>query len=77
MRSIFVLVLIAFGLSACATPITYLKNKGSGEIVHCGGGTTGSWVAGMVGYSLEKQNDDTCVKDYEAKGYVPFYPGYD
>ena len=72
MRRLFVLVLVASGLSGCATPITYLKNQSTGEIVHCGGGTTGSVVLGRLGYELQKNDDDRCVADYKAKGFVPF-----
>ena len=77
MKSVLISVLVAFGLAGCATPTTYLKNPTTAQVVQCGGGTTGSWMGGMVGYSIEKSNDENCVTNYKAAGFVPFYPGYD
>lgn len=57
-------------LAACATPETILKNK-SGDVVSCGGSSTGSVVGGMIGYSIQKSNDDKCVNGYIAQGYQP------
>ena len=69
--------LIALGLAGCATPVTYLKNTRTGEVVSCGGGKVGSWVGGLAGFGIEEQHDNECVANYEAAGLIPFYPGYD
>jgi hypothetical protein len=55
-------------LCACATPLTVLQNK-KGETVTCGGGTAGSVAGGMVGYSIQKDNDKKCIEEYKAQGY--------
>lgn len=68
---ISVLVLVALGLAGCATPVTILQNRTTGDVVRCGGGSAGSAAGGLLGYSIEKSNDDTCVKNYQASGYVP------
>lgn len=76
MSKAFVLLVVAVCIAGCVTPTTYLKNSQTGQVVQCGGGTAGSWLAGMVGYSIEKNNDDDCVASYKASGFIPFYPGY-
>lgn len=68
---------MALGLAGCATPVTYLKNPKTGEVVSCGGGVAGSWAGGLAGYSIERNHDNQCVANYEAAGLIPFYPGYD
>lgn len=70
MRSIFYpCLLAAMTMYGCATPVTMMKNDATGQVVHCGGGTTGSVVGGAIGYSIEKSRDEQCVKDHEAKGF--------
>jgi hypothetical protein len=64
MRYLSLLLLLA----ACATPQTVMQNK-KGETVICGGGTAGSVAGGMVGYSIQKDNDKKCIDDYKTKGY--------
>jgi len=76
MNKAALLIVVAFALTGCATPETYLKDPKTGQVVHCGGGTAGAWAGGMLGYSIEKNNDDQCVANYKAEGYAPFYPGY-
>ena len=68
MKKLAVLALLALG--ACTTPKTVLKND-NGDVVTCGGSATGSLVGGMIGYSIERDNDDKCVKDYIEQGYEP------
>ncbi|MFO1243482.1 MAG: hypothetical protein U1E36_09875 [Rickettsiales bacterium] len=57
-------------LCACATPETVLQNKATGETITCGGGTAGSIAGGMVGYSIQKDNDKKCIEEHKAKGFV-------
>jgi len=56
-------------LCACTTPETILKSK-DGAFVTCGGGTAGSIAGGMIGYSIQKDNDKKCIEDYKNQGYV-------
>jgi len=46
-----------------------LKNDKTGQIARCGGGTTGSVAGGAIGYSIEKDSDEKCARDYEAQGF--------
>ncbi len=62
-------VLLASNLAGCATPAVSLKNDESGQVVRCGGSATGSMVGGVIGYNIQKDNDEKCARDYEAKGY--------
>lgn len=68
MKRLAILLLLVLG--GCSTPKTILKND-NGDVVSCGGSATGSIVGGMVGYSIQKDNDDKCVKDYIEQGYNP------
>jgi hypothetical protein len=68
---------IALVLAGCATPVTYLKNPKTGEVVSCGGGVVGSWVGGLAGFGIEERHDNECVANHAAAGLIPFYPGYD
>ena len=77
MKIVVLSTLLTLGLAGCATPVTSLRNPSSGEVVQCGGGRAGSAVGGLVGYSLQKSDDDDCVNKYKAAGYIPFYPGYE
>jgi hypothetical protein len=62
-------LLLIIGLTGCATPAITLKNGATGQIVRCGGDSTGSMTGGMIGYNIQKDNDEKCVKDYEAQGF--------
>ena len=55
-------------LAACATPQTILQNK-KGDTVACGGSSTGSVAGGMIGYSIQKDNDKQCIEEHKKKGY--------
>jgi uncharacterized membrane protein YeaQ/YmgE (transglycosylase-associated protein family) len=63
------LALVLASLVGCATPVVMLKNDQTGQIARCGGGTAGSVAGGMIGYSIEKNSDEKCVRDYEAQGF--------
>lgn len=67
-RSIALLVL-ATGIAGCTTPTTILKNDSTGQIARCGGDASGSMMGGVIGYNIQKNNDEKCVRDYEAQGF--------
>ena len=57
-------------VAGCATPVTMLKNESTGQIARCGGESSGSMVGGMIGYSVQKNDAEKCVRDYEVQGFV-------
>jgi hypothetical protein len=59
-------LLMLFG---CATPTVMLKNEQTGQIARCGGDTSGSMAGGLIGYNMQKSNDENCVHSYEALGF--------
>jgi uncharacterized membrane protein YeaQ/YmgE (transglycosylase-associated protein family) len=63
------LALVLASLAGCATPVVMLKNDQTGQVARCGGGTAGSVAGGLIGYSIEKDSDANCVRDFEAKGF--------
>lgn len=62
-------VVVVTCLAGCATPAVTLKNDATGQVVRCGGDATGSIAGGMIGYNIQKSNDDKCVADHEAQGF--------
>ena len=70
MKLAFSLLFLAVMLAACSTPVTTLKHPKTGQIVTCGGGQAGSIVGGMVGYSIQQDNDADCVRNYESTGFT-------
>lgn len=69
MKITLVSLFFALGLAGCATPTVMLKNKTTGQIARCGGGAAGSMAGGLIGYNIEKANDENCIRDFEAKGF--------
>lgn len=65
MRYIALLLMLA----ACSTPQTILKSS-DGKYVTCGGSSVGSVTGGMIGYSIQKDNDQQCVDSYKQQGYT-------
>ena len=65
------LAILLASLAGCATPVVMLKNDQTGQLARCGGGMAGSVAGGLIGYSIEKNNDEKCVRDYEAHGFRP------
>lgn len=63
------LLAILFTLSACATPITVLKNDKTGQFVQCGGSTGGTVLGGIIGYHIQKGADEECVNGYGVNGF--------
>lgn len=66
MRALILLLLLA----GCATPQTILRNKDN-DFATCGGGVGGSVWGGMIGYSLQKSDDDRCVRNFISQGFTP------
>jgi hypothetical protein len=64
-------LILLLALSACATPRTVLKNERTGEIAQCGGQRGGSIAMGVIGYHIQKDLDEDCVKEQISKGYKP------
>ncbi|HET8686408.1 MAG TPA: hypothetical protein VFM18_07055, partial [Methanosarcina sp.] len=62
---------VALSLVGCATPSTLMKNPTTGQIARCGGDASGSMMGGYIGYSIQKSNDEQCVKDYASQGFIP------
>jgi hypothetical protein len=62
---------MAVSVSGCATPLVVLKNKTTGQVVRCGDERSGSEMGGMIGYSLQKDDADKCIRDFEAQGFKP------
>ena len=63
------IMLLATILAGCATPAVTLKNDVTGQVVRCGGDATGSMVGGLIGYNIQKSNDEKCVLEYEVQGF--------
>ena len=60
---------LAVVLAGCATPVVMLKNDATGQVVRCGGERSGSLMGGAIGYSLQKEDAEMCVRDFEAQGF--------
>jgi hypothetical protein len=61
---------VAAVLSACTTPSTMLRNPQTGQVVTCGGNTGSSLAGGMIGYSIQRSTDESCVANYLEQGFV-------
>jgi hypothetical protein len=59
-------------LTACATPVVMLEHSATGQVARCGGGNTGSMAGGLIGYHIEKSNDEACIADYLNRGFRRF-----
>ena len=68
---LFGFVIAALCLTGCATPVTTLMNKKTGEVVKCGGKVSGSLIGGIAGYNMQQRHDEDCVSNYLAAGYEP------
>lgn len=55
-------------LTACTTPQTILRNE-QGQTQICGGNVSSSLAGGVIGYHIQKANDEDCVKAYESQGF--------
>lgn len=64
-----VIVSVLVGIAGCSTPVTMLKNDVTGQVAHCGGDSSGSMMGGVIGYSIQKNDAEKCVLDYESQGF--------
>ena len=69
MKNIGFLLILVAGLVGCATPVTALRNDATGQVTECGGRRSGSATFGLIGYSIQKANDEKCVERLKAQGY--------
>jgi hypothetical protein len=69
MKKILMAGILGSVLVGCATPSVMLKNPSTGQIAKCGGDATGSMTGGLIGYNIQKDNDEKCVRDYESQGF--------
>jgi len=58
-----------FFMCGCTTPSTVLKNNETGQIAQCGGNVSGSLAGGVIGYNIQKSNDEKCVQNYKEQGF--------
>lgn len=65
-KYLFITLLI---LTGCTTPETVLKHEKTGQIARCGGSANGSMAGGMIGYHIQKGNDQKCVETYLEQGF--------
>ena len=45
-----------------------MKNDATGQIVRCGGDSSGFMSVVYIGYHIQEGNDAACVADYEKQG---------
>jgi hypothetical protein len=70
MKSRTKLVALIFPIVAgCATPVAVMKNDATGQVARCGGDSSGFMAGGLIGYNVQRNNDDSCVADYEKQGF--------
>jgi hypothetical protein len=69
MKRYLALPVLCLVIAGCSTPVVLLKNPTNGQVARCGGDATGSFVGGVIGYHMQKSNDEGCVRDYEAMGF--------
>jgi len=67
MKHFIIIALLA--LAACTTPATVLKNSKTGQVHVCGGSAGASMMGGLIGYNIQKANDEECVKTFKANGF--------
>jgi len=64
------LLLSTLLLLGCTTPKTMLKNEQTGQVAACGGNIEGSLAGGVIGYHIQKSNDENCIADYQQQGFT-------
>lgn len=65
-----IIALAALALSGCTTPSYVMKNEKTGQVQRCGGSAVGSMTGGMIGYHIQRSNDDQCVQELKREGFV-------
>jgi len=63
------LLIITLYIAGCTTPQTILKNQKTGQVAMCGGSVVGSLAGGVIGYHIQKSNDEDCVVAYQTQGF--------
>lgn len=66
----YLLLTAVAGLSACTTPQTTLRNPKTGQVAVCGGNVGGSLAGGVIGYHIQKGNDEACANTYLQQGFT-------
>ena len=69
MIRVFLLFPAVFVLGACTTPTTTYKNLETGQIETCGGNVSSSLAGGVIGYHIQKSNDNKCRETMEKNGF--------
>ena len=69
MRKYIICVSAIVLLAGCTTPKSILKNPKTGQVATCGGDVTSSLAGGVVGYHIQKANDEKCETDYLNNGF--------
>lgn len=64
-----IIIIASLTLAACTTPQTVLKNPKTGQIVECGGNVSSSLAGGIIGYHIQKANDEKCVSNHLKFGF--------
>lgn len=64
-----VCLVLSIALAGCATPVRTMKHPETGQMKTCGGDKSSSVAAGLVGYGLQKKNDEQCVELLESLGF--------
>lgn len=68
MKNIIAIIAV-LTLSACTTPTYTMKSTKTGQIETCGGDTTASLAGGVIGYHIQKSNDEKCRRILEENGF--------
>ena len=63
------LIALSLALTACATPVTTLKNPKTKQVVTCGGDSSASMAGGVIGSNIQKNSDEKCVNSYISQGF--------
>lgn len=63
------LAVVSVTLAACSTPVTMLINPKTGQVAKCGGNMEGSLGGGLIGYNIQKDNDEKCIEQYKKLGF--------
>jgi len=69
MKKIIAMTAVCLLLAGCTTPHYTLKHPKTGQIETCGGDATGSLAGGVVGYHIQKSNDQKCVDTLKDQGF--------
>lgn len=68
MKNIIAIIAV-LTMTGCTTPQYTLKNPKTGQVETCGGDTTASLAGGVIGYHIQKNNDEKCRRILEENGF--------